>query len=109
MTKTVKKPAPKLKKVATSKSDTKEALEKQPINTLFQALSYTDDTALENFFSKMDVNQAVFVLIAATSYAQAKGGVYNVLEAEAVSVATRVIKKKSQEATEAAAKSTKGE
>jgi hypothetical protein len=63
-------------------------------NVLFGTISYTDDSAYENFIKTMSVNQAVFVLIASANFAQAKGA-FNLLESEVLSSAIRVIKKTS--------------
>lgn len=71
--------------------------QEQPKNILFGAISYNDDTAYENFIHGMDLNQAIFVLVAAANSAQSKG-VYNLLESETISSAVRAIRKKSGDA-----------
>lgn len=85
------------KKVDNSETKEKAPLTKTPMNLLFQAISYEDDESLENFYKKMDITQAIFILMSAATYAQSKGGVYNLNEAEAISVAIRTLKKKSKE------------
>ena len=42
-------------------------------NVLLGAISYETEEAYDNFLEKMDVNQAVFVLVAASKYAQSRG------------------------------------
>lgn len=63
-------------------------------NLLFGTISYTDDSAYENFLKTMNVNQAVFILIASANFAQVKGS-FNLLESEVLANAIRVIKKTS--------------
>lgn len=70
---------------------------KKPKNTLFGSIGYDDDKAYENFLSNMDVNQAVFVLIASANFAQARGS-FNILESETISTAVRTIRKNSKPA-----------
>ena len=70
-----------------------------PKNVLFGAISYNDEVAYENFIQGMDLNQAIFVLVASSNYAQSKGA-YNLLESETISSAIRAIRKKSGEVTE---------
>jgi hypothetical protein len=74
------------------------AQEKSNKNLLFGTISYTDDSAYENFVKTMNVNQAVFVLIASANFAQAKGA-FNLLESEVLVNAIRVIKKTSASET----------
>lgn len=62
-------------------------------NMLLGAISYETDEAYEAFLSKLDVNQAVFVLVAASKYAQARGA-FNLSESELISSAIRRLKKK---------------
>lgn len=69
----------------------------QPKNTLFGTIGYDNDAAYENFLANMDVNQAVFVLIASANFAQAKGS-FNILESETLSTAIRTIRKNSKPA-----------
>lgn len=70
---------------------------KKPKNTLFGSIGYDNDEAYEKFLDNMDVNQAVFVLIASANFAQAKGS-FNILESETLSTAIRTIRKNSQQA-----------
>ena len=69
-------------------------------NLLFGTISYTDDLAYENFLKTMNVNQAVFILIASANFAQVKGA-FNLLESEVLANAIRVIKKTSTSETAA--------
>jgi DNA polymerase III epsilon subunit-like protein len=66
--------------------------EKTNQNILFGTITYEDDNAYEEFVSKMNINQALFVLIASANYSQAKGG-FNLLESETLSAAIRAIRK----------------
>ena len=59
---------------------------------LFGTIAYTDESAYENFLQKMNLSQAVFVLMASANSAQAKGS-FNLLESETLSTAMRVIRK----------------
>lgn len=63
-------------------------------NVLFGTISYADDSAYENFIGKMNLNQAVFILIASANFAQAKGS-FNILESETLATAIRTIRKNS--------------
>lgn len=79
----------------TTKSDaSQEAVGAQPANTLLGIITYSDDAAYENFLKKMDINQAVFVLIASANYAQSRG-ILSLPEGELVNTAIRAIKKSS--------------
>jgi hypothetical protein len=69
---------------------------KQNQNLLLGAISYESDEAYGAFLSKIDVNQAVFVLVAASKYAQAKGA-FSLSESELIASAIRRIKKKVNE------------
>ncbi len=64
-------------------------------NILFGTITYADDEAYENFISNLDINQAIFILVASANFAQAKGA-FNILESEVLSSAIRVIKKNSK-------------
>jgi hypothetical protein len=86
-----------LEKTTDAPENTQE--QSTPKNVLFGAISYNDDTAYENFIQGMDLNQAIFVLVASSNYAQSKGA-YNLLESETISSAIRAIRKKSGDATE---------
>jgi hypothetical protein len=66
-------------------------------NILFGTITYADDEAYENFLSNIDINQAIFVLVASANFAQAKGA-FNILESEVLSSAIRVIRKNSKPA-----------
>ncbi len=66
--------------------------QENPQNVLFGTISYADDAAFENFVKGMTVNHAVFILIAAANFAQAKGA-FNLLESEALSAAIRAVRK----------------
>ena len=70
------------------------AAEQEKVNMLFGTISYNEDSAYENFLQKMTLSQALFVLIASTNFAQAKGA-FNILESETLSTAIRVIRKNS--------------
>jgi hypothetical protein len=83
--------------------ETKEShvsLEKEPIqsgeqspqNILFGTITYADDNAYEEFITKMNISQALFVLIASANYSQSKGA-FNLLESETLSAAIRSIRK----------------
>ena len=74
-----------------------EQSEQAKKNLLFGSIGYTDDSAYENFLQNMNLNQAVFVLIASANFAQAKGA-FNMLEAEVLSNAIRRIRKTSESA-----------
>lgn len=69
--------------------------EATPKNVLFGTISYADESAYENFVSNMNINQAIFVLVASANFAQAKGA-YNILESETISNAIRTIRKNSE-------------
>ena len=70
-----------------------EAQEK-PKNVLFGTIGYNDDVSYENFLKTMNLGQALFVLIASTNFAQAKGS-FNLIESEVLSTAIRVVRKNS--------------
>ena len=78
-------------------SSKKEDAQNVSKNVLFGSISYQDDSAYENFLQKMNLNQAVFILIAAANFAQAKGS-FNILESETLANAIRMIRKNSTEA-----------
>ncbi len=65
-------------------------------NVLLGAISYETDDAYDAFLEKMDVNQAVFVLVAASKYAQSRGA-YSLNESELIATAIRKLKKKVKE------------
>lgn len=61
-------------------------------NILFGTITYADDAAYEEFITTMNINQALFVLIASANSSQAKGA-FNLLESETISTAIRTIRK----------------
>lgn len=61
-------------------------------NILFGTITYANDAAYEEFISTMNINQALFVLIASANFSQSKGA-FNLLESETVSTAIRTIRK----------------
>jgi hypothetical protein len=61
-------------------------------NVLLGTISYTNEEDYESFLSKMDTNQALFVLIANANYGQSKG-LLNLDESELVAKAIKTIKK----------------
>jgi hypothetical protein len=63
---------------------------------LFGVIQYTDDTSYEKFIHEMNINQALFILIASANFAQAKGA-FNLLESETLATAIRTIKKNSSQ------------
>ena len=65
-----------------------------PANVLFGTISYADENAYENFLQKMNLSQAVFILVASANFAQAKGA-FNLLESETLSTAIRTVRKNS--------------
>ena len=69
--------------------------EATPKNILFGTITYADEQAYENFIKDMNINQAIFVLVASANFAQAKGA-FNILEAETISNAIRTIRKNSE-------------
>jgi glycyl-tRNA synthetase alpha subunit len=62
---------------------------------LFGSITYDNDEAYEQFISNMNVNQAVFVLVASANFSQAKGA-FNLMESETLSAAIRAIRKSNQ-------------
>jgi hypothetical protein len=65
-----------------------------PQNVLFGTISYENELAYENFVKDMNVNHAIFILMAAANFSQAKGA-FNLLESETLSAAIRTIRKTS--------------
>lgn len=63
---------------------------------LLGSISYNNETEYMEWLSKMDVSQAIFVLVASANYAQAKG-LLNLAESELISSAIRSIKNGSTE------------
>lgn len=76
------------------KDEAKEAgaEQKQNQTVLLGTVSYTDEAKYEEFLQTMDINKAIFVLAAASNFAQSKGA-YSVAEAELISCANRAIRK----------------
>jgi hypothetical protein len=72
------------------KDDSQSSTEQQ--NILFGSITYADDTAYDEFISTMNVNQAVFVLVASANFAHTKGA-FNLLESETLSAAIRTIRR----------------
>jgi hypothetical protein len=72
-------------------------------NILFGTITYADDSAYEDFISKMNISQALFVLIASANYSQAKGA-FNLLESETLSAAIRKIRKTSEKSEDGSSK-----
>lgn len=70
--------------------DSKQVADNQ--NILFGSITYADDSAYDEFISTMNVNQAVFVLVASANFAHTKGA-FNLLESETLSTAIRTIRK----------------
>ena len=66
-------------------------------NVLFGTISYKEDAAYEDFLHKMNLSQALFVLVSSANFAQVKGA-FNMLESEVLSTAIRVIRKNSTKA-----------
>lgn len=71
-------------------------------NVLLGTISYTDEADYEAFLSKLDLNQALFVLIASANYCQSKGA-FNLDESELVAKAIKTIKKNTKSAAPATA------
>ena len=78
-----------------STTENKEASASPQQNILFGSITYADDTAYEDFISKMNISQALFVLIASANYSQSQGS-FNLLESETLSAAIRAIRKSSE-------------
>jgi len=57
-------------------------------------ISYTDENQYEEWLTNIDINQAIFVLVANANYSQSKG-VLSLAESELISAAIRTIKKNS--------------
>jgi len=70
---------------------------------LLGTISYNNEEEYSKWLTNMDVNQAIFVLIASANFSQAKGA-FNISESELISAAIRAIKKSSSEAPVEAAK-----
>lgn len=71
-----------------------EQTEKLKEASLFGTIGYKDEASYENFLENMNLGQSLFILIASANFAQAKGS-FNVLEAELLAKAIRVVRKNS--------------
>jgi hypothetical protein len=78
--------------VVSETQDQPQAESQEEKNVLLGAISYSNDEDYDNFLMKMDINQALFVLIASANYGQAKG-LYNLDESELIARAIKTIKK----------------
>jgi hypothetical protein len=67
----------------------------KPKNILLGTISYDNEEDYDNFLDKMDVNQAIFVLIASAKYCQSKG-VFNLGESELMARSIKTIQRSSQ-------------
>lgn len=85
--------AEEVKKEETSSQESNQAEDPNKV-VLLGTISYNNEKEYEEWLSKMDVNQAVFVLIASANFSQAKGA-YSLPESELISSAIRSIKKSS--------------
>ena len=74
-------------------------------NVLLGTISYTNEADYEKFLANLDINQAMFVLIAGANYGQSKG-LYNLDESELIARAIKTIKKNSTQAAPAATEET---
>lgn len=61
---------------------------------LLGSISYNKLEDYERFLEKLDMNQAIFILIAGCNYAQSRG-ILNIEESELISKSIRVLKKNS--------------
>jgi hypothetical protein len=98
----------KEKQEVSTKEATNQETPQEQKNILLGTISYTNDEDYENFLAKLDVNQAMFVLIASANYAQAKG-LYNLDESELVAKAIKKIKKSSAQSAPAKTEEVKSE
>lgn len=83
-----------VQKEPTAEQTNRELTPEERKNLLFGTIQYVDDSSYEKFLSEMNINQALFVLIASANYAQARGA-FNILESEMLSTAIRTIRKSS--------------
>lgn len=79
---------------AEATTETQQAPQQEQRNVLLGTISYTNEADYEKFLASMDINQAMFVLIASANYGQAKG-LFNLDESELVARAIKTIKKNS--------------
>lgn len=82
---------------AVNKTAKPQAAHQEQKNILLGSISYSSDEDYENFLAKLDINQAMFVLIASANFCQSKG-VFNLDESELVARAIKTIKKNSAQA-----------
>ena len=61
---------------------------------LLGSISYNNVQDYERFLEKLDMNQAIFILIAGCNYAQSRG-ILNMEESELISKSIRTLKKNS--------------
>jgi len=80
--------------VAKEVSETVDAAQSENKVTMLGTISYTDEKQYEEWLSNIDINQAIFVLVANANYSQSKG-VLSLSESELISAAIRTIKKNS--------------
>lgn len=79
--------------------NTEEVVENTTSNSenksvLLGAISYSDQADYEKFLEGLDINQAIFVLIASANYSQSRG-IYNLDESELIAKSIKTIKKMS--------------
>jgi hypothetical protein len=70
-----------------------------PNSVLLGTFSYTNQEDYEKFLSNLDVNNAIFVLMASANYGQAKG-LFNLDESELIAKAIKTIKKSAKQVDE---------
>ena len=86
----------------TPTENTKEETENTsstPNSVLLGTFSYTNQEDYEKFLSNLDVNNAIFVLMASANYGQAKG-LFNLDESELIAKAIKTIKKSAKQVDE---------
>lgn len=88
-----------LKQVENVVTETNENTKPAPANILLGSISYNNESDYESFLEKMDINQALFVIVSGCTFAQNKGA-YNLSEAELISKAIKTIKNKSAKSSE---------
>jgi hypothetical protein len=81
-------------------TETEDAVQEKDPNqvVLLGSISYNDEKEYMQWLSKMDVSQAIFVLVAGANFAQSKG-LLNLAESELISSAIRSIKNGSTDTT----------
>lgn len=78
----------------TSNEAQETAQEQEQRNVLLGTISYTNEEDYEKFLTNLDLNQAMFVLIAGANHSQSKG-LYRLDESELIAKAIKTIKKNS--------------